>query len=187
MALARSAAVTLAILVGCAPATQVRPRWPDAPVQLRDDSDRDAATDLLWVTPAGPERDAARAAIAQATVLRIAEAIQDERPFVAASLLEELTWMWQDDPASLGRGLAPHVRVLQQLRAVFAKTGALEPAVHALVVLAEIEPEQRTAHLAELDEILAFADELALAENGEHAKRAQPLALLGPAAVGIPV
>ncbi|MDQ3368535.1 MAG: hypothetical protein M3680_24165, partial [Myxococcota bacterium] len=187
MALARSAAVTLAVLVGCSPATKARPRWPDAPVQLRDDSDRDAAIDRLWVTPAGAERDAARAVIARATVLRIAEAIQDERPFVAASLLEELTWMWQDDPANLGAGLAPHVRVLQQLRAVFAKTGALEPAVHALVVLAEVEPQQRAEHLAELDEILAFADELALAEHGEHAKRAQPLALLGPAAVGIPV
>lgn len=186
MALARIALVA-ALLTGCASTVRPRAMWPDAPVALRDDSDRDQAIDQLWVMPPGPDRDAARAAIATAITRRISDAIEEERPFVAALLLDQLTWMWQSDPAMVGRGLAPHAEILDRLRAMFAKSGALEPAIQTLVLLAEVEPERRAAHIAEIDEILAFADELAVADNGANAVRAQPLALLQPTALALPL
>jgi hypothetical protein len=161
--------------------------WPDAPVALRDDEDRDHAIDQLWAMPAGSERDRARTAIAAATARRISDAIVEDRPFVAALLLDQLTWIWQTDPTAVGRGLAPHAELLARLRAMFAKSGALEPAIQTLVLLAEVEPGRRAAHLAEIDEILAFADELAIADNGVHAGRAQPLPLLQPTALALPL
>ena len=176
-----------ALLVGCAAGNKPVPKWPDAPVQLRDDGDRDAAIDRLWILPMGAERDRARAQIAAAVASRIADAIEEDRPFSATRLLDQLTWMWHADPQAIGAGLAPHKELFEKLRGLFAKAGALEPTVQTLVVLAEIEPENRAAYLAELDEILAFSDDLAIAENGEHAGRAQPISLLAPAATALPL
>lgn len=180
------AVVTALLLAGCA-AHRSPPKWPDAPVQLRDDGDRDAAIDRLWVMVPGGERDRARAAVANAIATRIADAITDEQPFTAARLFDQLVWLWHADPQAIGVGLATHVALLQQLRTVFAKSGNLEPAVQALVVLAEVEPAERAAHLAELDEVLAFSDDLAAAENGMLAKRAQPITLLAPSATTLPL
>ena len=189
----RLAALALAIAAiaaagGCRTAgPPTRLDWPDAPVQLRDDADRDAAIDRLWVLPPGGERDRARAEIAGAIARRIVDAIDDDQPLAAAARLEQLASLWQDDPAAIGRGLAPHAELLRRLRALFAKAGALEPAVRTLAVLAEVEPGSRAAHLAELDEILEFAELLATTEHGPDASRAQPIALLQPVAVALPL
>jgi tetratricopeptide (TPR) repeat protein len=137
--------------------------------------------------PLGAERDRARTAIAAAIARRISDAIEEDRPFAAAQLLDQLTWIWQSDPDTVGRGLAAHADLLANLRAMFAKSGALEPATQTLVLLAEVEPARRALHLAEVDEILAFADDLAIADNGANAGRAQPLALLQPTALALPL
>lgn len=184
---ARFVAAAIAIAIGCRTPPPRAPSWPDAPIQLRDDGDRDMAIDRLWVMPLGPERDRARARIAEATASRIADALADEQPFVAAELLDQLTWMFQADPQAIGSGLAPHAKLFHQLRQQFAKAGALEETVQTLVVLAELEPENRAEHLGEIDEILAFADELAIAEHGLDARRAQPLQILRPAALVLPL
>jgi hypothetical protein len=181
------AALAALALAGCRAAPPVRPMWPDAPVQLRDDKHRDAAIDRLWVTPPGAARDRARAEIADAIARRIVDAIDEDRPFAAAELQGQLASLWHDDAAAIGRGLAAHAELLRRLRALFARTGALEPAVRTLVVLAEVEPAQRAAHLAELDEILEFADALAVSEHGPDGSRARPIALLQPAAVALPL
>src|ERR1044071_4084689 len=155
-----------AALAGCAGARSFHAAWPDAQVELRDDADRLQAMDALWVMPPGAERDRARGRIAVALARRIDEAIDDDQPFVASGLLDQLTWMWQDDPEAVGKGLASQTDLLLRLRAMFAKSGALEPAVQTLILLSEAEPAERVAHLAELDEVLGFADDLATAENG---------------------
>ena len=175
------------LMTGCGHSSGNKIAWPDAPVTLRDDSDRDQTIDRLWVLPAGAERDQLRTEVAAAVARRIGDAIVDERPFAAALLLDQLTGMWQGDPATVGRGLAPHEELLKQLRAMFAKSGALEPAIQTLVLLAEIEPAQRAERVAEIDEILAFADELAIADNGATAVRAQPIQLLQPTALALPL
>ena len=175
------------MLAACGHSSGTKPAWPDAPVALRDDSDRDQTIDRLWVLPAGAERDRVRTDVAMAVARRIGDAIVEERPFAAAVLLDQLTWMWQSDPSTVGRGLAPHAELLKQLRAMFAKSGALEPAIQTLVLLAEIEPAQRAEHVAEIEEILAFADELAIADNGPTAVRAQPIQLLQPTALALPL
>src|SRR6185295_8454288 len=171
----------------CAAQASFHPAWPDAEIELRDDGDRDQAIDQLWVTPVGTARDRARAPIAAALARRISDAIDEDQPFVAAALLDQLTSLWQDDPAAVGHELANHAALLRSLRAVFSKSGTLEPTVQTLILLAEIEPTRRAAHLAELDEVLGFADELAVADNGPDATRAQPIALLEPTALALPL
>lgn len=179
--------VALVALVGCASAPAFRPAWPDAQLELRDDADREQAIDALWITPIGPRRDRVREPIVAALTGRIADAVNDEQPFVAAALLDTLTELWQDDPAAVAKGLASYRPLLHDLRAVFAKSGALEPTVQALILLAEVEQADRAQHLAELDEVLAFADDLAIADNGPDATRAQPIALLEQTALALPL
>jgi tetratricopeptide (TPR) repeat protein len=176
-----------AVVAGCSAAASFHAAWPDTQIELRDDADREQAIDRLWVMPPGLERDRVRDRIAAAIARRIADAIDDDQPFVAAALLDQLTWMWQYDPAAVGRGLADQAALLHGLKAVFAKSGALEPTVQTLILLSEVEAPERARHLAELDEVLGFADELAMAENGPNATRAQPIALLEPTALALPL
>jgi hypothetical protein len=176
-----------AVLVGCGSQAGFHAAWPDAQVDLRDAADRDQVLDQLWVMPPGGERDRVRGQIAAAIARRISDAVDGEQPFAAAALLDQLTSMWQDDPSAVGLGFTGHAPLLHALRAVFAKSGALEPAVQTLILLAEAEPADRAAHLAELEEVLGFADELAVAENGPNATRAQPIALLEPTALALPL
>src|SRR5688500_8552362 len=98
---------TLAIACGAA-SRKISIDWPDAPLELRDASDRDTAIDRFWVLPAGPERERMRTEIADAIAKRIADAVAEDRALVAAQLLEQLVGLWQMDPATLGRGLASH-------------------------------------------------------------------------------
>ncbi|MDX2090597.1 MAG: hypothetical protein SFX73_22245 [Kofleriaceae bacterium] len=187
MAARRIMLAALLAQAGCAGNMRTRPSWPDAPVALRDDADRDQAIDALWVMAPGAARDHARAQIADAIARRIEDAIGEDRPFAAALLLDQLTWMWHADPSTLGTGLRPQAELLRRLRAMFAKSGALEPTLRTLVVLAEVDAGRRAEHLAELDEILAFADELAIADNGDSARRSQPILLLQPTALALPL
>lgn len=161
--------------------------YPDAPLELRDDGDRDQATDALAAMPLGPGRDAARARIATAVAGRLADALAGDQPFLADTLLAQLAELWQRDPDAIGRGLAAHADLLHRARALFARTGASEPTILALVILGEVEPAHRAADLVEIDEVLAFSDELAIADAGADAARAQPIELLQPAAFALPL
>jgi tetratricopeptide (TPR) repeat protein len=179
------AALSVAALVACG-GRGFQAAWPDVRVELRDDADREQAIDGLWLLT-GADRDRVRAPIAAALALRISDAVEDDQPFVAAALLDQLTSLWQGDPGAIGRGLAEHAALLRAMRATFAKSGALEPTAQTLIVLAEVEPAARAARLAELDEVLGFADELAVADNGPGAARAQAIALLEPTALTLPL
>src|SRR5687768_6541266 len=182
----RCIVVLLLALLACGPGTKRGPVWPDAPMQLRDDSDRDQAIDRLWVLPLGPERDATRTAIATAIAHRITDALSEDKPFIAEMLLFQIASLWQLDPQGV-RALAPHAEILRKLRATFARSGSITPTIMTLVLLAELEPARRTEHLTEIDEVLMFADDLEEAENGPEAQRAQPIKLLQPAVLALPL
>ena len=94
-----SVLLAAALAVGCRPQVGFHAAWPDVQVELRDDADRDQAIDQLWVMPPGAERDRVRDRIGAAIARRITDAIDDDQPFVAAALLDQLTGMWQADPA----------------------------------------------------------------------------------------
>ncbi|MGE5186625.1 MAG: hypothetical protein ACM31C_31430 [Acidobacteriota bacterium] len=177
----------LVFLVGCAAAARPKPAFPDAPLQLRDDADRDQTIDELWLMPHGADRDRVRGEVAAALGRRIIDAIEDDQQVVAEELLFELAALWRDDPQAVGIGLAPQHALIERLRVMFSKSGASEPTIATLVLLSELEPRQNAQRLAELDEVLKFADDLADAEHGEGAERAQPIALLQPTVLALPL
>lgn len=174
-------------LVACGTSPKRQKTWPDAPLELRDDADREQAIDALWVLPHGAERDAIRARIASAIAARLRDALAEDRPYAAEALMFQLAQLWQHDPHTVGTGLADHVETIRQLRASFSKAGAIEPAIMTLTLLAEVESSRRDAHLSELDEILRYSDDLETAENGPQAQRAQPIKRLQPAVHALPL
>ena len=52
----------------------------------------------------------------------------------AEMLVFQLAQLWSLDPQRVGTGLAEHVDVIRQVRATFAKSGAIEPTIAALVL-----------------------------------------------------
>src|SRR6185503_6260177 len=93
----------VALVAACGGAPRNKPSWPDAPIELRDEVDREAAIDQLWVMAPGPARDQLRSQIAGAIARRLADAVAEEQPFAAAALLDQLTGLWQADPTAIGR------------------------------------------------------------------------------------
>jgi len=186
----RGRLVAVVLLVGIAACGHARPRapaFPDAPLELSDDADRDQAIDQLWVLPYGPARDGVRNAIVTALAHRIDAAIEDDQPLVARELLFQLCSLWRDDPQAVGTGLTTQIPLLRRLRATFAKEGAMEPTIATLALLAELEPAERGKHVGEIEEMLAFADELAVVEHGPGSERSQPIRLLAPTALVLPL
>ncbi|HSN29893.1 MAG TPA: hypothetical protein VLT45_26580 [Kofleriaceae bacterium] len=176
----------LLAVAACATARPPRPSFPDAPLELRDETDRDQAIDRLWVMPRGAARDEVRAGIVTAIARRIDDALQEDKPLVAEQLLYQLASLWQEDPEDVGKGLASQAPLIERLRAVFSKSGSAEPTIACLVLLAEISGGKRADVSAELEDILRYADDLASAENGANATRAQPIALLQPTVLVLP-
>gem|GEM_PF-4375753 len=98
-------------IFGCGHGANRVLHFSDAPVQLGDDGDREQAIDAL--------------------IHRITTAIAEAQPFVAEGLTLQLASRWQANPRELGRALAGHLAVLEDLPATFATSGALEPTLYA--------------------------------------------------------
>lgn len=177
-------AAILVAMLGCGHATHAPAHFPDAPLQLGDDSDRDQAIDSLWVLPPGAERDRLRTTLADALLRRIASAQAEDQPIVVENLVFELTALWQQDPQAVGVGLAPQLAQLRDLRAAFAKSGALEPTLCTLALLAEVDGAHRNEHLDEIDDILKFAAEAA--DDDTEMSHPPPSALLQPTVLALP-
>jgi tetratricopeptide (TPR) repeat protein len=181
----RNLAILVALGIGCDHGAQPVARFPDAPLQLGDDSDRDQAIDGIWAMPAGAARDIVRAQVADALFARITTALADDQLVVVESGTFELAALWQDDPQTVGGALAKHASTLRELRATFAKSGAIEPTLCVLVLLAEVESAHRADHVAEIDDILKFAAEAA--DDDTEIQHPAPAALLQPTVLALPL
>jgi tetratricopeptide (TPR) repeat protein len=160
----------------------------DAPWELEDDTDWAEVRDqMLALAPTDRRRRDLRIQLAAAQAGRITRWLDANRPNLAYEALLELARLFADDPDAIGADLTGQKEQIARARAVFARAGADQEVVLALVVLGEIEPEQRDAHWAEIDEVLSFADELAIAENGPSAIRGRPIQVLEPIALALPL
>lgn len=181
----RTLAIVVALGIGCGHGAPPAVRFPDAPLQLGDDGDRDQAIDGIWAMPAGAARDTARAEVADALFARIAVALADDQLVVVETGTFELAALWQDDPQTVGAALANHASTLRELRSTFAKSGAIEPTLCVLVLLAEVDSAHRADHLAEIDDILKFAAEAA--DDDTEIQHLGPAALLQPTVLALPL
>ncbi|MCX5740864.1 MAG: hypothetical protein NT062_00020, partial [Proteobacteria bacterium] len=182
------ALIALTTAVACQhPNTPRAIAWPDAPADMRDEVDRDQAIDAMWATPLGDGRSRARQRIVLGAASKIGEALDEAQPDLALERLEQLVSLWSEDPQAIGPDLAAVAPLLRQMRARFARSGSLAAVTLVLAVLAEIDPPKRAAYRAEIDEVAAFADEIAIADGGEQARHGQPILLLQPTALVLPL
>jgi hypothetical protein len=160
----------------------------DAPWELEDDTDWAEVRDQMLALPATDRRRRdLRVQLAAAQTDRIGRWLDANRPNLAYEALLDLARLWADDPDAIGGELTGQQATIARARGVFARAGADQEVVLALVVLGEIDPGQRDAHWAEIDEVLSFADDLAVAENGPAAIRGRPIAILEPIALALPL
>ncbi|MBK9031874.1 MAG: hypothetical protein IPL61_11200 [Myxococcales bacterium] len=157
-------------VIGCHPAAPARPRAPlaDAPYELADDLDFAERADALWALPPGDARAALRRDLAEVLGARLDRALAARRLDRAGSLTTALAGLWQTEPAALTElAEAPGWAArLDRARSGFARGGADREAALVLVLRlgSGLGPAERDR--AELDQIIAFADDLGVARLG---------------------
>ncbi len=182
---------TAAVLAACPGSRTTAPAFPaiaDLPWELEDEVGWAEVRDQMYALPDDDARKHdLRVQLGAAQADRVARWLDANRPNLAYEAMLDLVRLWDDAPGSLGADLASQQPVLERARKVFARSGADAEVVLAEVVLGEVEPSRRDAHWAEIDEVLAYADELARAGYGPGAERGQPIAILEPVALALPL
>lgn len=152
----------------------------DAPYELDDDLDFGERADALRAMPAGPERAALRQDLAAALVRRIDLLLGAGRLDRLDRVVRELAVLWYDEPAALGRELTPHTAVLARARAAFARAGLDRETGLVLALLAAADPAGAPAYHEELEQIVAFAEDLGVARLGALGRGTGALSILAP-------
>src|SRR6185503_13870241 len=159
------------------------PHGKDAPFDLAEDQDLAEVRSELFALPAdAPGRVALRKKVADEYARRLAVAVTEHRHGDAYLALSRLMRLWSAEElrnaAAVGRDMAPYQSAISRARTMFARAGKDRETAAALCALMMIEPEQAAHHRAELEEVFSFADQLAIAENGDEAVGARPIAIL---------
>lgn len=160
----------------------------DAPYELASDSDRAAVRATFEaLSPGADERAATRERLAAEYARRATAALEARKLEDAFASVRELLTLWRPAEIRAGApGLAPHAGELRAAKARFARAGGDVEAVTLLAALAVVDDEHRGVYEAEIEEIFAFSDDLAIAEHGDGAQRARPIEILETAATTFP-
>lgn len=164
----------------------------DVAYELAYDQDLQMARDQYEALAPGDQRAALRAALADEYARRIRTALEDPDQLQRAhELLMELASLWTPAELEAGApGLEAYVDEARAVRDVLARAGGDMEAAAALYFLQAADPAARQAgdspYLAEIEEIFAYADALAVARFGPGAERARPIEILGAVVEGLP-
>ncbi len=163
----------------------------DAPYELAEDEDLDEMRNRFDAMAAGNRgRVQLRLDLATEYARRIDAALaQGIDPKTGYERLLALASLWTpaelNDPAR-ARDLARFAPQAERVRAYFARGGGDREATAALALLAIMQPEKAAKRVAEIDEIFAYADSLAVAQYGPGAQRARPIEILESIVASIP-
>jgi hypothetical protein len=175
-------------IAGCAtgPGLQGQPTR-DAPLLLTEPDARQFAHEQLHTLISAPSDLALRTRLATAIVddLRVAAALRHGPR--QSRLLFELLGLWATDPGAAHVGLQGHVPALRQARAAAARLGDEQGALAALVALWAADEPQRAAYRAEIEQVLAYLDELDTAEGGPLEQGVSAIARLEPVVLALPL
>ena len=164
--------------------------WPrpgragDAPYDLAEDQDLSMLRgDFAALPDAGSARTEMRRRLADEYAGRMERALDAGQLDQGYHDLRMLLGLWSaaelTHPAGVGAELRRYHRQLLLARARFARAGRDVEATCALAALMLVEPAARARdRRAEIDQIFSFADDLAVADNGEGAERARPIHIL---------
>ncbi len=184
----RPAAVTIACLVvACTPPSRLPgigrplPASADAPYELGEDDDLGELRDrYLGLASDSAEAEALRGRLVDEYARRIDARLAKGDQDGAYTALASLVSLWSGRelsgpaPARLTAQL-PRVRALHDR---FARAGGDIETVATLALMMLMEPDRAADHAAEVDEIFAYDDDLAISEYGDGARRARPIQVL---------
>ena len=180
----RALVVLAVLLLGCHTPPPRAPVAPlvDAPYELADEIDFAERADALWAIPPGEARAGLRRELAEVLGMRIDRALAAGRLERASTMVIGLAGLWQLEPEALVElatvpGWAGR---LDRARAAFARGGADRDAALVLVLRMQIGLATAAADREELDQILAYADDLAMARMGELGRDSGAIAVLTP-------
>jgi tetratricopeptide (TPR) repeat protein len=170
--------------LACGPKASVRiPEQPgrvDAPYELQSDEDlADSRTLYDALALHDPKRAAKRSALAAEYARRTDQLLRNEEAPRAFLRFTELLTLWT--PTELKRktgDLGAFLPQAKAIRARFARSGGANETVAALAALTIMDAASAKRHRAEIDEILSYNDELAVALHGPNASRAYPIRIL---------
>ncbi|HTJ42108.1 MAG TPA: tetratricopeptide repeat protein [Kofleriaceae bacterium] len=184
----RSALVFLLVaLVGCPrPARPTAPPVTDAPYDIADETDFELIRDRMWAMPPGAARDDTRAKLLSIFLDRARAHLDAHKHDMAHADLLAGASLYTADPDAIGAALAPHAKALAQIEVEMAKSGGDRETATALVLLASADPARAESAKEQLDEILAFVDDLAASEHGEVARGGAPIATIQPIVRALP-
>ena len=139
----------------------------DAPYELADDLDFAERTDDFWAPRPEPERTALRRQLAAVLGDRLDAALAGGRLDRASAALGELAGLWRGDPGGLGELATDDWRArLDRARKAFARGGADRDVALVLVLRRGADPARRDRDRDELEQILAYTDDLSQARLG---------------------
>tara|TARA_R110002073_G_scaffold218689_1_gene378891 strand:- start:28389 stop:30554 length:2166 start_codon:yes stop_codon:yes gene_type:complete len=162
----------------------------DAPYELAADDDLyevRAAFEAIEIE--SPLRPAKRAALATEYRRRIAVALRQGERETGFEHFEALLTLWRPSELPTAHDDSTFVAlvpVAESIRKTFAKSGGDIEASAALFAKARMQPQREAAHLADIDEIFRYGDELATLEHGPGAVHSRPIAILERALRVIP-
>ncbi len=154
----------------------------DAPYELAADDDLSEVRAVFDAMPiSAKNRAAQRTALVAEYGRRIAIALRQGERQTAFVHFKALLGLWQaselaaahDDPEFVA--LVP---VAESIRKTFAKSGGDFEASAALFAKLCMQPEMQRQHLADIDEIFRYGDELTVLEHGPGAVHARPISIL---------
>jgi tetratricopeptide (TPR) repeat protein len=155
----------------------------DAPFDLAEDQDLELLrADFAALPDDAPGRVPLRRQLAEEYARRMRAALTHGDHAGAHTALRALLALWSAAdlrrPEAVSRELAAHRPALLRAREVFARAGRDHETAAALAALLLAEPGRAGVHRAELDEIFAYADELALASEERVPSTPRPIEIL---------
>jgi len=192
-AMRAAAIVVLAVLgaavAGCA--ARAEPADPlaglhvddDAPLDLADDQDLELArADFAALPDDAPTRPAVRRRLADELARRLDLALVHGERDAGLAALRGLLALWSAAelaaPAAAEAGMAPYRAVLARARQAYARSGRDRETAAALCALVLADPAGAASYRAELEEIFAYADELATADDAPMPRAPRPIEIL---------
>lgn len=176
--------VLVMVLGACGgPSQRTMPREPgrvDAPYELENDDDlAETRQAFTLLNPGSKSRDQARIRLADEYARRIRSNLKRGERDGAFLAFQNLAGLWTAKELRNGpTGLEQYAEEIQNLRALFSRSGGAMEAIATLDALSLIRPGQSKSYQAEIDEIIVYSNELGISKNGAGANRARTISIL---------
>ncbi len=152
----------------------------DAPYQLQEDDDLEETRKLFdSLRKDDSTREELRGALAKEYQRRIQLLLHRKERDLAFTNYTKLLRLWSPkEQEAQPSPLRKYSKETSRFRKNFSQSGNAIEAITSLVVLKRIAPQKAQQYQQEIEEILAYSDELGIAKDGKGAHRARQITIL---------